>query len=159
MADSATETFWTMVKDFETCMVVTRDGGKLRARPMAPRVLDDRSELLFLTERSSHKVDEIESDPQVACTFSKHGEYVSVSGRARISSDRQLVSRIWDSEAEAWLPEGKDDPNVVVLVVDPDQAEIWDVTTNKVKQAWEFAKAYVGDKDRPDSTEHKKVSL
>ena len=159
MAANTTEKFWEMVDDFGTCMVVTQDGGKLRARPMAPRVSDERRQILFLTDSRSHKVDEIEAHPEVALTFSKHGEYVSASGRASISSSRALVASIWDEQAEAWLPQGKEDPTVVVLVVDPDEAEIWDVTDNKVKQAWEFAKAYLGDKDRPDTTKHEKIAL
>ncbi|RYE86408.1 MAG: pyridoxamine oxidase [Hyphomicrobiales bacterium] len=159
MTTNTTDAFWDMVDDFDTCMVVTRNGGQLRARPMAPRVSQERREILFLTDRESHKVEEIEADNGVALTFSKHGKYVSVSGTARISSDRALVEKIWDSEAEAWMPQGKEDPSVVVLVIDPDQAELWDVKASKVEQAWEFAKAYLGSKDRPDTTEYKKVDL
>lgn len=159
MADNSIDKFWEMVDDFDTCMVVTRDGGKLRARPMAPRIDHERRQILFLTERSSHKVDEIESDAEVAVTFSKHDEYVSVSGRAHVSGDRQLIDKIWDAEAEAWMPEDKNDPNVAVLVVEPDQAEVWDTRTNKITQAWEFAKALVGEKDRPDIGTNIKVAL
>ena len=159
MTKSSTDAFWDMVDDFDTCMVVTRNGGKLRARPMAPRVSEERQEILFLTDRESHKVDEIEADDEVALTFSKHGKYVSVSGKARISADRALVAKIWDSEAEAWMPQGKDDPSVVVLVIDPDKAELWNVKASKIEQAWEFARAYLGDKDRPDTTKHQTVEL
>ena len=159
MTNDSTEAFWKLVDDFDTCMVVTRDGGRMRARPMAPRVSQERREILFLTDRNSHKVDEIEADNDVALTFSKHGKYVSVSGRARMSGDRALVAQIWDSEAEAWMPQGKEDPSVVVLVVDPDAAELWNVKASKVEQAWEFAKAYIGDKDRPDTTRHQRVDL
>ncbi len=153
------EKFWDMIGDFDTCMVTTRDGDKLRARPMAPRVSKARDKILFITDRDSHKVDEVEADNRVSCTFTKHGEYVAVSGTASISGDRALVDEIWDAEVEAWMPQGKDDPSVAVFVIDPNQAEIWDVTTNKVKQAYEFAKAYVGDKPQPDTTDNRKIDL
>jgi general stress protein 26 len=161
MAEGANDAdrFWEMVDDFDTCMVVTRAGDTLRARPMAPAVSEERRELLFLTDRNTHKVDEIEADSRVAVTFSKHGRYVSVSGRARVSGDRALVHSVWTAEAEAWMPQGPDDPSVAVLVVDPDVAELWDVTSNKIAQAWEFTKAYLGSKDRPDTTEYRKVNL
>ncbi|BDA87036.1 general stress protein [Aureimonas sp. SA4125] len=159
MTDRKTDAFWALIDDFDTCMVVTRNGGRMRARPMAPRVSSERREILFLTESQSHKVDEIEADNEVAMTFAKHGKYVSLSGRARISGDRALVAQIWDSAAEAWLPQGKDDPSVVVLVVNPDEAELWNVKASRIEQAWEFAKAYIGDKDRPDTTTHQKVDL
>lgn len=159
MTKDTIDAFWTMVDEFDTCMVVTRTGGTLRARPMAPRISEERREILFLTDGNSHKVEEVEADDDVALTFSKHGKYVSVAGKARISSDRALVDKIWDSEAEAWMPNGKDDPSVVVLIVDPAEAELWNVKANKIEQAWEFAKAYLGDKDRPDTTEYRKVAL
>jgi general stress protein 26 len=126
---------------------------------MAPYISRQRGEILFLTDVNSHKVDEVEAESQVALSFVQKDEYVAVSGAARVSQDRTLIDEIWDDEAEAWMPEGKDGPNVGVLVVSPSQAEIWDVTSNKLTQAWEFAKAYVGQKPQPDTTENVKVSL
>ncbi|MBB3937437.1 pyridoxamine 5'-phosphate oxidase family protein [Aureimonas phyllosphaerae] len=159
MAESANEKFWDMIGDFETCMVTTRDGRQLRSRPMAPKISRERGEILFVTDRSSHKVDEIQADDQVACSFVKKEEYVAVSGTASVTTDRARIDEAWDPQAEAWMPGGKDGPDTAILVIRPHQAEIWDVTSNKITQAWEFAKAYVGDKPRPDTTENVKVNL
>lgn len=154
MAETSSDKFWDLVDGFDTCMVVTKDGGRLRARPMAPKIARDRGAILFVTERQSQKVDEIEADAQVACSFTKHGEYVAVSGTATISTDRAVIDEAWDAEVEAWMPQGKDGPDVAILVVTPTFAEIWDVKTNKVKVAYELAKSYLGDKDRPDIGHH-----
>ncbi|MBB3952266.1 pyridoxamine 5'-phosphate oxidase family protein [Aureimonas jatrophae] len=159
MAEQPTEKFWKMIEDFDACMVTTRDGGKLRSRPMAPRVSRERSEILFITDRNSHKVDEVDADNQVACTFTSKNEYVAVSGTASVTQDRARIDEIWDAQVEAWMPQGKDSPDVAVLVIRPTQAEIWDVTSNKLTQAYEFAKAYLGDKPQPDTTENVKVRL
>lgn len=157
MSETSSEKFWDRVGDFDTCMVVTRDGERLRARPMAPKIASGRDEILFVTERSSHKVEEIERDPQVSCSFTKHGEYLAVSGTARVSTDKALIDDAWDAEVEAWMPNGKDDPNVAVLAVRPDFAEVWDVTTSRVKYAYELAKAYLGDQDRPKAGTHETI--
>ena len=159
MTQGSTETFWEMIAEFDTCMVTTRDGTKLRARPMAPRISRERGEILFVTDIRSHKVGEVEGDDQVACTFTKHGSYVAVSGTASVTQDRARIDEIWDAEIEAWMPQGKDGEGVGVFVIDPSQAEIWDVKANKVTQAWEFAKAYLGDKPQPDVSENVKVQL
>ena len=159
MTTSDIDKFWETIGNFDTCMVVTRDGGRMRARPMALRLRGDDRKLYFLTERMTHKVEEIALDDDVACTFSKHGQYMSLSGRAEVVGDRSLVADLWDASAEAWLPEGKNDPDVVVLVVDPDSAEIWDVKASKITQAWEFARAYAGGKERPQIGEQRKVDL
>ena len=159
MTTSDSDKFWATIHQFDTCMVVTRDGGRMRARPMAPRLRGEDRKLYFLTKRMTHKVEEIALDDDVACTFSKHGQYMSLSGRAEVVGDRSLVTDLWDASAEAWLPEGRDSPDVVVLVVEPDSAEIWDVKASRITQAWEFAKAYVGGNDRPQIGEQRKIDL
>lgn len=151
--------FWKLLEDFDTAMVVTRDGDTLRARPMAPKLSKGRNEILFITDLESHKVDEIQSDNRVAVSFTRHGEYVSVSGRGRVSTDKALIDEAWDAEAEAWMPQGKDGPGVAILVVEPVKAETWDIKTSKIRQAYEFAKAFVGGKDRPDVGENRKIDL
>ncbi|KAG5182200.1 hypothetical protein JKP88DRAFT_263291 [Tribonema minus] len=155
------EKFWELVTQFHDCMLVTKDKntGQLRSRPMAPRVSKTRKQILFITEKNSVKTDEIDSCQDVALAFIKAGNWVSVSGKAHILSDRELVSAIWDKEMDTWMAQGKDDPNVVVLAVDPQMAEYWDVTANKMTQAYEFAAARMGMKERPDVSENVKVDL
>lgn len=154
MSENSSEKFWALVEDFDTCMVVSKDGERLRARPMAPKISNDRREILFVTDRQSHKVEEIEANPQVAVSFTKSGEYLAVSGKARVSTDRALIDDAWDAEVEAWMPQGKDGPNVAVLAVVPEFAELWDTSTNSVKYAYELAKSYFGDQERPDVGKH-----
>lgn len=149
-----TQKFWELLEDFDTCMVTTRDGGRLRARPMAPQLSKDRGEILFVTEKDTHKVDEIERDSQVAISFTRHGQYVAVSGTARVSTERALIDEAWDAEVEAWMPEGKDSPNVAILAVSPSFAELWDVKSNKVTRAFELVKAYASGDKQPDIGQH-----
>jgi general stress protein 26 len=159
-AQTDTTDFWDRIAKYDTCMVVTHDGSRLRARPMAPKLSElAAGSLLFLTERPTAKTQEVEADHEVACTFSRHGEYLSLSGRARVSGDRALIDSVWDAEAAAWLPEDRNDPTVALLVVEPEMAEIWDVKANAVTRAYEFAKAAVGGKDRPDTTENRKIEF
>jgi general stress protein 26 len=142
--------FWDLLTDFSDCMLVTKfkDSERLHARPMAPRVSKDRRQILFITDKNAAKMDEVDSYDQVALTFSKPGKWVSVSGTGKIMTDKDLISAIWDKQMEMWMPQSKDDPNVAVLAVDPERAEYWDVTATKATQAWEFAAAYMGMKDR-----------
>ena len=44
---------------------------------------------------------------------------------------------------EAWLPEGPDDPNVVLIKVDPHTAEYWDTPGGRVASLLSFVKAKV----------------
>lgn len=80
-----------------------RTTGKLRSRPMAPRVVKSRKQILFITDKNANKVDEVESCQEVALAFAKPGNWVSVSGKAHVSTDRELVAAIWDKEMETWM--------------------------------------------------------
>ncbi|WP_198453209.1 pyridoxamine 5'-phosphate oxidase family protein [Thioclava electrotropha] len=60
-------------------------------------------------------------------TFSDKGHkvFATVTGRLTENTDPTVVERLWNPFIGAWY-EGKDDPKLVLLRFDPDQAEIWD---------------------------------
>ena len=109
-----------VVSDFDTAMLVTRTAtGDVRARPLAlasPETGADMLEdgvLYFPTSLSSPKIEEIAADPRVAVTMQDKRRFVSISGTARILSDRALVDRLWSEAWKVWFPKGKDDPRAV----------------------------------------------
>lgn len=53
-----------------------------------------------------------------------HDLFASVKGTLSIVNDRATIDRLWNPFIAAWF-EGKDDPKLVLLRLDPDQAEIW----------------------------------
>lgn len=160
MADQMTEAekrahLREVVADFDTAMLVTRTKqGEVRARPLAlakpdegPEALEDVLEdglLYFPTSLASPKIEEIAGDARVAVTMQDKRRFVSISGTARIVSDRGLVDRLWSESWKVWFPRGKDDPELCVLEVVPTAAEYWD---NKggtgLAYLFEAAKAYV----------------
>ncbi len=120
------------------CMLVTRDGRALRSRPMAPNVDAGREEIRFLTRRSSHKVDEIDDIGEVNVAFVDTGreDYVSVSGMASLSQDRDLIRAIWTAADETSLPEGPEGPDIAAIRVRPTMAEYWDAHGGERRYAW-----------------------
>ena len=56
---------WNLMKKIGLAMLVTRDGNKLRARPMAAYLARDENAIHFLTDARRHKDEEIARDPQV----------------------------------------------------------------------------------------------
>ncbi|SEQ35967.1 General stress protein 26 [Faunimonas pinastri] len=158
MSDDTLDTFWKLVKDVHTCMMTTRDGNHLRARPMAPLFDETTHEIRFLTQLSSHKTDELASNPDCNLAFANpsKGDYVSVSGQAYLTQDRKLIDLLWKDDFKAWFKNGKDDPDVGVIRVVPAQAEYWD-SNGALKQAWEVFKAKHSD-TQPDMGENKKLS-
>lgn len=135
------DAFWELLGGIPVCMLVTRDGPTLRARPMAPNIDTDGGEIRFVTQRSSHKADEIADLGEVNLSFIAGGNggrehYVSVSGTASLTQDRALIREIWSPHDDTWFPEGPDGPDVAAIRVRPTAAEYWDATGGGRRYAW-----------------------
>ena len=133
-----------LIKGFRTAMFVTRTpSGALRARPLA--IADNRAEdLYFATSMDSPKVKEIEADPHVNVCMQDADQFVSLSGTARIATDRELIDKMWSEAWKVWFPQGKDDPALCLVVVDVLDAEYWDQSGAKgLRYLFDAAKAYV----------------
>ena len=52
-----------------------------------------------------------------------------MQGALSISHDRTVIDRLWNPSIAAWF-EGTDDPKLVLLRFDPEQAEIWSNENN-----------------------------
>ena len=115
------------MESIRTCMFVTHDAGRIRARPMA--AIPDRAEnsVWFFTARTSAKPEELSGD-QRCCLMFHHtdgGVFLSLSGGTRLSRDTELMRRKWDREAELWFPKGPCHPDVMLLHFVPEAAEYW----------------------------------
>jgi general stress protein 26 len=102
------------------CMFATWTGSRLRARPMSASLSRDQNVIHFLTDVRQHKGDEVREFPQVCLAFSdtSNQKYVSISGRAQITDDREMVRRLWSVPAKAWW-QNAEDPNIRVITVTP----------------------------------------
>ncbi len=136
-----------LLEDIDFCMLTTIDGeGQLHARPMSTQQMTFDGTLHFLTDRESHKVEDIERDPQVLVSYAdpKEQTYVSVHGRARLARDEQLLEELWSPAFRAWWPNGRNDPSILVLSVDVDRADYWESPGSRLTQLVGFAKTAMG---------------
>ena len=164
MADESRERFYKILKNFDSGMLTTRAlDGELRARPMAMAEVEDDADLWFATGIDSGKIDEIQADPRVAVTFQSDRSWASVTGTGQIVRDRAKIDELWSEAWEVWFPDGKDDPDLVLLRVAVSEGEYWDQSGAKgLKFLAKAAAAYVTDselqgEDDPDT--HGKVNL
>ncbi|MCY7619707.1 MULTISPECIES: pyridoxamine 5'-phosphate oxidase family protein [Bacillus] len=75
------------------------------------------------TSKETHKADEIEKNPNVHILIGYSGEgfgdtYAEIAGTATLTDDPELIDCLWSEEMEKWF-KGKDDPNLVILKIDP----------------------------------------
>ena len=144
-----------LIKDIKVCMMTTNDEGTFRSRPMwnKAEASDVRGgKLYFFTNKNDAKVAEIADDRDVNCSFSDPAgdEYVSVSGRGRVTTDTALAERLWDTSLKAWFPDGPASPEVGIIAVDVTAAEYWDAPDSAMVHLWGVAKAAVtGESPEP----------
>lgn len=133
--------------------------GSVHSRPMAYLEMDAEGDLHFFTRVDSTKVEEVEREERVSVTFSDASRnlYVAVNGRARIGSDRGMITRYFAPDMKRWFPEGHDDPALRVFTVDPDAAEYWEGLSGLTLMI-DIAKASLTGSSR-DLGEHASIPL
>jgi general stress protein 26 len=107
------------------------------------------------------KREEMERWPEVCLTFIDTAQkaYLSVSGTAQIvDDDVYLRAATWRKNDVVWWPEGPNDPDACVLVVELAIAELWDGPSSNAVAAYEFAKARATGTE-PNLGQNRKVTV
>lgn len=150
---------WKAIKNVRIAMLTTVDDGELVSRPMASLARPDDGCIYFVT-RMDAKVGEIGQAARVNLAYAdiKTNLYVSVSGDAQTSQDRDKLRELWSMWVEAWLPEGPDGEDVALVTVRPTHAKIWDGTSSALIYAGKVLKA-VATQHPPDGGTVAQVEL
>ncbi|MDO9016455.1 MAG: pyridoxamine 5'-phosphate oxidase family protein [Deltaproteobacteria bacterium] len=130
-------------------MLVTSEGGGagVHARPMAVAKLDDDCTLTFLTSVESAKVHEAKKDPLGHVVAQGRTVFLSVRGTLEVVHDRGRIHDAWSPANKIYFPKGKDDPEICLLVMHPDEAEIWDASGARgIGYLFEAARALLSGK-------------
>ena len=133
-----------LMKDIKITMFTTIDAeGHFVSRPMAQQLTEPDGDLWFFAERESRVVEEIAANPHVSLTLSSNDTWISIDGEAQVVDDSAKAKELWNAFVEAWLPQGPEDPSVVLIKVDPHTAEYWDTPGGRVASLLSFVKAKV----------------
>ena len=145
---------YNLIEGMEICMMTTRRfDGRLVSRPMAlQQRKEGTADLWFMTSTDTHKLDELEPQPEVNLGFynSKSREWVSVSGRARVSQHKGKIRELYKADWKAWLGDMGDerdgsanDPRIALIFVEAHSVEYFKKDRPAVVQFFSFAKALI----------------
>jgi general stress protein 26 len=119
---------YKLIDGIEVALFTTRRAdGHLVTRPMQVQRRTAGTDLWFMTNIESHKLEELASDPHVNCGFyrDRTREWVSVSGTAHITQDRRIVHELYQPDWRAWLGDeggnrdgGPDDPRIALVLIE-----------------------------------------
>jgi general stress protein 26 len=149
------------IKDIDIAMLATLSlNGNLRSRPMSTIEMDAEGRLWFFTSCISRKVAEITNNNSVNLTYSDPhtSAFVSVTGRAELVDDPVRRSELWKPVFKAWFPEGPDDVQLKLLKVYITEAEYWDVSSSRMVQLFEMARALVSG-EKYQVSDHEKFKI
>ena len=138
------------------CMFTTfTDSNPMPSRPMALQGVEDDGAIYFFSAESSNKNKEIAADPGVQLFFCKEGssEYLSIYGKATVSRDRTRIDKYWNAFIKVWFQGGKDDPDLTVVRVDPQDVRYWDTKNNRAVSFLKMATSLVTGKTMDDGIE------
>ena len=147
------EKLYEHIDDIKVAMLTTRrPDGHLTSRAMATQKRADGADIWFVTLDGAHKLRDLASDAHVNLSFYKDGtyEWVSVSGLATVTRDRQKIKELYAPDWKAWFPKGDDprhgtadDPRMVLIGVDVHAASFLEVNKPQVVVLYEVVKGFL----------------
>lgn len=153
----------SLIKDIKVAMLTTVDGSALRSRPMITHEESNlESGLYFLTKDDAPKVHEITHEEKVNLVYCRSDKnlFVSISGTATISKDKEKIKEIWNPLYAAWFPQGIEDPHLCLIKVTPQCAEYWDSASLIKSSATVFFNKVAGSTlDVGDVGDHDKINF
>lgn len=127
-AEKKLDDLYALIDGIEVAMMTTRrPDGQLVSRPMQTQERQSFTDLWYVTDADAHKLDELRRDPHVNLSFyrDRTREWVSVSGTATVSHDRELIRRLYKPDWKAWFGDeggardgGPDDPRLTLILVE-----------------------------------------
>jgi general stress protein 26 len=142
MADDAEikRKFWKALKNDMTMFLGAAEGEDGHARPMTAQLDEDLYDdgeysgpIWFFTSTDNALYQLIGQGPAVGGTGTRamahfvskgHDVWATVHGTLATSQDPATIDKLWNRFVAAWY-EGKDDPKIALIRLDPEEAQIW----------------------------------
>ena len=150
---SELDKLYSMIDDIEIAMMTTRrSDGHLFSRAMANQKRADGADLWFVTEDGTAKLTHLAQDPHINLSYYRESsrEWISVSGTAIISRDRDKIHELYAPDWKMWFGDegdprhgSPDDPRMVLIGVQVHAAEFLEVNKPKPVVLYELVKGWL----------------
>lgn len=127
------------LKKIDFCMMSTHGGSAaITNRPMSNNGdVDYDGDSWFFSFEDTHKIADINRDPQVSLAFTeppsllgKPGIFISIEGEAHVSKDKTQFEEHWVPDLERWFTQGVDTPGLVLIHIRGKRVQYWDGEEN-----------------------------
>jgi general stress protein 26 len=125
--------FWKALDSDMTMFLGLAEGQDGHARPMTAQ-LDEllwegdsyRGPIWFFTATDNSLYQQIGANSRAMAHFVSKGHdvWATVHGALSTTQDRATIDRLWNRFVAAWY-DGKEDPKIALIRLDPEDAQIW----------------------------------
>ena len=143
---------WKAVGDQHVGMLGVVGGEPRHFQPMTPFTDKDSRSIWFFTRGDTELVGQAGEGKAMFIIQAAHLQ-ACIGGELVQDHDRARIDQYWNAVVAAWYPGGKDDPQLVLLRLDCDDAQMWVSDAGPIRFAFEIARAnltgrmpQVGDK-------------
>ncbi len=148
------EKFWDALEETRMGFLGMTSTGSHQMQPMTAFGERDNRQIWFFTSKQTDLAREAGKggDGMFNLVAKDRKLWACVRGTLSERFDRARIEEHWNPIVAAWYPEGKDDPNLTLLCLDLEDADLWIDEGGPLKLAWEVAKANL-TKTLPDEGE------
>jgi general stress protein 26 len=155
---------YEMIDELEIAMMTTRrPDGHLESRAMANQKTASGADLWFVTSEGTAKLRDLEFDPHINLSYyrDRTREWISASGVATLSRDRQKIRELYAEDWKMWFPDEGDprhgtpeDPRLVLIGVEVHFASFLEVNKPAPVVLFEMAKGWATGETPDIGKEH-----
>ena len=149
------EKFWDELKDSPFVMLGLQGVDEDFTRPMSAQV--DHGRIYFFAARSENLFKGLSRSNKAIATFAAKGHklFASIHGTLREDMDRAVIERLWNPIVASWYKDGKDDPDLVLLRLEADSADVWEAHTGATLKAAALKMLFNIDPGKEHQDEHR----
>lgn len=138
---------WELVDSIKIALFTTWNGSKQDQWPLSAVPNRGAGLIQFLVSQKSGRYDHLTDFPAITLGFAdpSGARYLVVNGHAELSNDRSKIKALFSPFAKAWW-DSADDPDIRLLTVTPERAEIRDSPGKLVATAVMLGAAVTGGK-------------
>jgi general stress protein 26 len=94
---------------------------------MTAQLDGDKGPIWLFTAKDNGIVQSLSRGSCAIATFTSKGHdlFATLHGELSLDDDQGTIHRLWNRFVAAWFEQGKDDPKLALLRLDPERAEIW----------------------------------
>jgi general stress protein 26 len=122
--------FWDALESDRTMMLGLDGVEDGHAQPMTALTDPDRKQrgpIWFFTTKTNGIIQAMKKGHRAMAHFAAkdHDLFASIHGNLVLDDDRAVIDRLWNPFVAAWFEGGKDDPELQLIRLDAEKAEIW----------------------------------